>query len=227
MDPVLPRRGARSSEAPEPTRESARESAREVTRQEKRGRIVDAAIAVFAEKGFHKARISEIARKAGVADGTIYLYFDNKDELLLTIFEEKMEQLLSELRAYLAGFNTPIARIQAFARFHFEQLRTYPDLARVLQVELRQSTRFTSAYRPQRLWDYLDAFEELIHQGQEQGVLRQETDAFIVKWAFFGALDELSVQWVLSRKRDRFNLDQAAEEVVSVFLRGMAIPTGS
>jgi TetR/AcrR family fatty acid metabolism transcriptional regulator len=112
--------------------------------------------------------------------------------------------------------------MRAYARFHFLQLRTYPALAQVLQVELRQSTRFLTEYRPEKLWTYLSVFEELLREGQARGLVRADIDTFLVKWAFFGALDELAIQWVLSRKRDRFNLDAAADQVVDVFLRGMA-----
>ena len=197
------------------------------SRQDKRERIIDAAVEVFAKKGYRSARISDIAEVAGVADGTIYLYFKNKEDLLLTIFEEKMERLLRDLQQALAGLENPLDRMRAYARFHFLQLRTYPALAQVLQVELRQSTRFLHDYRPEKLWDYLGVFETLVNEGQQQGLIRSDVDPFLVKWAFFGALDELSIQWVLSRKRDRFNLDQAADQVVDVFLRGMSAAPAS
>jgi TetR/AcrR family fatty acid metabolism transcriptional regulator len=192
-------------------------------RADKRVRIVDAAVEVFAEKGYASARISDIARMAGVADGTIYLYFRNKEDLLLTIFEEKMEELLRNLGVALEGAEGPVARVQAFARFHFEALRTQPALAQVLQVELRQSARFVREYRPERLWQYLDVFEGIVRQGQADGIFRDDMDAFLVKWAFFGALDELSIQWVVARRRERFDLDRAADQVVHVFLRGMVV----
>jgi TetR/AcrR family fatty acid metabolism transcriptional regulator len=198
------------------------------TRNDKRERIVEAAIEVFAEKGFRSARISDIAEGAGVADGTIYLYFRNKEDLLLTIFEEKMEELLRALALALEGIASPVEKMRAFARFHFHQLRTHPALAQVLQVELRQSTRFVRQYRPERLWEYLGVFEGLIRDGQAQGELRADMDPFLAKWAFFGALDELSIQWVLARNRERFNLEQAADQVVEIFLHGLlssAVPT--
>jgi TetR/AcrR family fatty acid metabolism transcriptional regulator len=200
------------------------DAAAAAARQDKRARIIDAAVEVFARKGYRSARISDIARGAGVADGTIYLYFRNKEDLLLTIFEEKMELLLDDLARAMAGLDDPVDRMRAYARFHFWQLRTYPALAQVLQVELRQSTRFLHDYRPEKLWQYLGIFEDLVREGQAAGQLRADLDPFLMKWSFFGALDELSIQWVLSRKRDRFNLDQAADQVVDVFLRGMLAP---
>lgn len=196
-------------------------SSTEQQRLEKRGRIIDAAVEVFAEKGFRAARISDIARSAGVADGTIYLYFKNKEDLLLVIFEEKMEQLLVELQASLEGLDDPLQRIAAYTRHHFRSIELNPSLAQVLQVELRQSHRFLRDYRPEKLWQYLGVFSELVRDGQERGVIRAEIDPFLAQWAFFGALDEISIQWVLARRRERFNLDHAADQVVEMFLRGM------
>lgn len=195
-------------------------------RNDKRERIVEAAIEVFAEKGFAAARISDIAKGAGVADGTIYLYFRNKEDLLLTIFEEKMEEILRDLDRALDGLDRPVDRMRAYARAHFHQLQTHPALAQVLQIELRQSSRFVRGYRPERLWQYLGVFEGLIRDGQAAGALRADLDPFLATWAFFGALDELSIQWVLARKRDRFNLEQAADQVVEIFLFGLLAAPG-
>jgi TetR/AcrR family fatty acid metabolism transcriptional regulator len=194
----------------------------ETHRNEKRERITDAAIAVFAEKGFHSARVADVAREAGVADGTIYLYFRNKEDLLLCIFEEKMGSLLGELAQALSGIECPRQRVRVFARQHFQQLQANPQLAQVFQVELRQSRRFLREYRPEKLWEYLDVFAEVIEDGKGSGAFRTDVDTFIAKWAFFGSLDELSIQWVLARKRDRFDLDGAATQVVEMFLRGVS-----
>ncbi|MCB9777787.1 MAG: TetR/AcrR family transcriptional regulator [Alphaproteobacteria bacterium] len=193
-------------------------------RVEKRSRIVEAAVQIFAEKGFRQARVSDIARRAGVADGTIYLYFKNKEDLLLVIFEEKMEVLVDELRQALQGISDPLQRLRVYAENHFHAVQEHPALAQVLQVELRQSHRFIREYRPEKLWDYLGVFAELVREGQAAGAIRDDVDPFLAQWAFFGALDEISIQWVLARKRGRFNLDQAAAQVVDMFLHGMATP---
>ena len=194
------------------------------SRQEKRARIIDAAIEVFAEKGFRGARISDIAAEAGIAAGTIYLYFKNKDEVLLSIFEEKMEEVIAHLKTGLEGISNHRDRLRIFARTHFDLLQEHPSLAQVFQVELRQSHRFLREYRPEHLWAYLSVIDEIIRDGQAAGIWRGDLDPFLMKWAFFGALDELSIQWVLARKRERFNLDQAADQVVMTFDRGMAVP---
>lgn len=190
-------------------------------RTDKHELILGAAIDVFAEKGFHRARISDIAERAGVADGTIYLYFRNKDDVLLTIFEEKMELLTNGLREALAPVTDPLEKVRTFARYHFRQVQDHRALAEVLQIELRLSNKFLKEYRPEKLWEYLNVFAAIVREGQESGVIRADVDPFAVMWAFFGALDELAMQWVLARKH-KFSLEASAETVAGVFIRGMA-----
>ena len=188
---------------------------------EKRNRIIDAAVLVFSENGYHQARVSEIAKKAGVADGTIYLYFRNKEDLLLCVFEKKMGDLIQELRTSLEDVLDPFEKIRIFANQHFEQIQKHPHIAQVLQVELRQSQRFIREYRPEKLWEYLSILGAAIREGQQQGAIRKDVDPFVLQWSFFGAIDELSVQWILSRKRERFNLKQMAKQLSDVFINGL------
>lgn len=188
---------------------------------DKRSLITEAAVEVFAERGFHQARVSDVARRAGVADGTIYLYFKNKEDLLLSIFEEKMDVLLAGLRDALATTDDPVDRIRRFAAFHFRQVRENRSVAEVLQVELRLSNKFLKEYRPEKLWAYLGVFGQIIREGQATGRFREDIDPFITSWAFFGAMDEIAMQWVLSRKADRFSLEAAAVQVADIFIRGL------
>lgn len=191
-------------------------------KSDKRSLITEAAVEVFAERGFRSARISDIAERAGVADGTIYLYFKNKEDILLSIFEEKMDLLLAQLGQRLHGALTPEDRVRRFARFHFEQVRTNRAAAEVLAVELRLSHKFLREYRPEKLWAYLGIFGGIVREGQAQGRFRDDLDPFVMMWSFFGALDELAMQWVLSKKQDRFSLESAADQVADLFIRGMA-----
>jgi TetR/AcrR family fatty acid metabolism transcriptional regulator len=190
-------------------------------RTDKRVLITDAAVEVFAEKGFHQARVSDIAQRAGVADGTIYLYFKNKEDLLLSIFEEKMDMLLNRLGDALTGATDPVDRVRRFAAFHFDQVRTHRSVAEVLQIELRLSNKFLKEYRPEKLWAYLGVFGQIVREGQAAGVFRADADPFLMSWAFFGAMDEVAMQWVLSRKANRFPLEDAATQIADVFVRGM------
>lgn len=191
-------------------------------KQHKRARIISAAVDVFADKGFHAARVSDIARGAGVADGTIYLYFDSKDQLLLSIFEETMDMLRDGLVEALAGIEDPLEQVRAFARYHFGQVRDHRAVAEVLQVELRTSSKFMRDYKPSKLWEYLKVFRGIIEAGQASGSVREDVDPFTLMWAFFGSLDELGVQWALARDRQRIDLEAAAEQVADLFIRGIA-----
>jgi len=190
---------------------------------DKRIRIINAAVDVIAEKGYHYARISDIAKRAAVADGTIYLYFKNKEAILLSIFEEKMTDLIVLVRAEISNISGPKEQLMGFIHQHFLLVQENPALARVLQIELRQSSRFIHDYRPESLWAYLRIVVEIIEAGQKEGVFRRDIDPFIFQWSLFGALDELSVQWILSKKRERFPLEQVVHQVSSVFLSGLTI----
>ena len=189
---------------------------------EKRARIVNAAVDIFAEKGFRTARVSDIARLAGVADGTIYLYFKSKEEILISIFEEKMDLLLKGLRLTLADATNSPDKISRFAKFHLGQVAANPAVAEVLQVELRLSHKFLREYRPEKLWEYLGIFEDIVRQGQKAGVFRDDVDPFVSSWSFFGGMDEIAMQWVLSKKSQRIDLDSAAHQIATIFTRGLS-----
>lgn len=189
---------------------------------EKRARIVNAAVDIFAEKGFRTARVSDIARLAGVADGTIYLYFKSKEEILISIFEEKMDLLLTGLRLSLSEATDAPEKISRFATFHLGQVAANPAAAEVLQIELRLSHKFLREYRPEKLWEYLGIFEDIVREGQKSGVFRQDVDPFVSSWSFFGGMDEIAMQWVLSKNSQRFNLDSAAHQIATIFTRGLA-----
>jgi TetR/AcrR family fatty acid metabolism transcriptional regulator len=191
-------------------------------RTDKRTLISEAAVEVFAEKGFHQARISDISKRAGVADGTIYLYFKNKDDLLLSIFEDSMTLLVDGAKEELSKESCPLQKIRSFVAFHFRQVQDNRSVAEVLQVELRLSNKFLKDYRPSKLWDYLGLLAEVIREGQASGIIRSEVDPFMQMWALFGALDELGMQWVLARRR-KIDLDVAAYQVAETFVRGLRV----
>jgi TetR/AcrR family fatty acid metabolism transcriptional regulator len=189
-------------------------------RDDKRGRILKSAVRVFARKGFYNAKISEIAHQAGVADGTIYLYFKNKDDILICLFEENMGRIIEEFQAKLASAGTPAEKLRAFIHEHFELVRTMPDLAAVIQLELRQSNKFIKEYSGSRFNEYLNLISRIIHEGQEEGVFRRDLLPGIIKRALFGALDEFSTLWVLSKDK-RYDLHDAAEQISNLFLEGL------
>jgi TetR/AcrR family fatty acid metabolism transcriptional regulator len=185
---------------------------------DKRRRILQAAVKVFAQKGYHRARVSEIARRADVADGTIYLYFRNKEDILVCLFDEVMEEHLQRARAELATVQGAPARLRAIARHHLRVLGGNRDLAVVFQVELRQSTQFMERFTASWLRDYFGLVGQVIEAGQRDGSFRRDLPLKLATKVFFGALDELVTSWIVGGKD--YDLCRLADPMVELFLHG-------
>jgi TetR/AcrR family fatty acid metabolism transcriptional regulator len=189
---------------------------------DKRSRILQAAVKVFARKGYFAARVSEIARKASVADGTIYLYFRNKEDILVSLFDAVMAEHLDEGRRELRSLGSTREKLRSIATRHLRLLGENRDLAVVFQVELRQSTQFMERFTASWLHDYFAILDEVIAGGQAEGSLRPDIPRTLVAKAFFGALDEMVTSWILSRKD--YDLSRLADPVVDLLLEGAALP---
>jgi TetR/AcrR family fatty acid metabolism transcriptional regulator len=188
--------------------------------RDKRRRIHDAAIQVFAEKGFYSARVSDIARAAGVADGTIYLYFKNKDDLLISLFEDRMEHIIAEFRASMSERTTATTRLKRFIELHLEMVAERPRLAEVLTVELRQSSKFMREYKAPRFQEYLQLLGGIVVEGQTAGEFDAELHPTLLKRIIFGALDEVALHWVSARRKP-YTLERAAHEIWTICARGL------
>jgi TetR/AcrR family fatty acid metabolism transcriptional regulator len=184
----------------------------------KRDAILRAAIDVFAERGFFNAQVADVARAAGVAAGTVYLYFKSKDDLLVSIFERSMREGLATGRAAVADLQNPRERLLRLARGHLARLGHDRNLAIVFQVELRQSTKFMERFSATLLRDYLGLIREAIADGQRQGLFRADVKATVMAKMLFGALDEMATNWILSRRR--YPLEADADTVVDLFING-------
>lgn len=196
-------------------------------RDGKHQKILDAAVKVFAQKGFYNAKVSEIAKEAKVADGTIYLYFRNKDDILIHLFEEEMEKIIKTMRSRLESESDPLEKLKVFIRTHLGLVESNPAMAEVIQVELRQSNKFMKDYDNRKFHEYLNILAEIVREGQQRGVVRVGILPWIAKRVIFGALDEMSTYWVFSRKRDR-SIDEVATQVFEMFVRGLAqVTSGS
>jgi TetR/AcrR family fatty acid metabolism transcriptional regulator len=186
---------------------------------DKRDAILKAATRMFARNGFFQSQVADIAREAGIAAGTVYLYFRSKDDLLVSLFERTMREAIAEGRAALEGLANPEERLRRIARLHLERLGRDRDLAVVFQVELRQSTKFMEQFSSTYLRDYLGLIRETIAGGQQTGAFRADINPTVAAKVFFGALDEMATNWVLSRRR--YSLIAEAEVVVDLFVGGV------
>ena len=181
--------------------------------------ILRAAIEVFARRGYFGAQVADIARAAGVAAGTVYLYFKSKDDLLVSIFDKTMKEAREEGRAALQGVADPVERLRRIARLHLDRLGRDRDLAIVFQVELRQSTKFMERFSTSDLRDYLGIIRETIAKGQESGAFRKGISPTLAAKTFFGALDEMATNWILSKRRYALTAD--ADAIVDLFVNGL------
>src|SRR5262249_33763821 len=184
----------------------------------KRDALIRAATDVFASRGFFNAQVADVARAAGVAAGTVYLYFRSKDDLLVSIFEKTMREALADGREAAAALEHPADRLRRFARLHLARLGRDRNLAVVFQVELRQSTKFMERFSSTLLREYLGLIRAAIADGQAAGVFRANLNPTAAAKIFFGALDEMATNWILSRRR--YSLEAEAEVVVDLFLNG-------
>lgn len=187
---------------------------------EKYHRIIEAATKVFAKNGFYQSKIAQIAKEAGVADGTIYIYFENKDDILISLFEEQMKVVLDNMALQVAKIDDPAERLEKFASTHLGLIEMNKDMAEIIQVELRQSGKFMKEYKNERFLEYLDIIGDIIIEGQKRGLFKKDVIPGVAKRAFFGALDEVSRFWVLS-SRKQYDTRTVAKQISAFFLNGI------
>jgi TetR/AcrR family transcriptional regulator, fatty acid metabolism regulator protein len=172
---------------------------------DKREAILRAAIKVFAGKGYFNSKVADIAGEAGIADGTVYLYFKSKEEILHSIFDRAIEEADKRLRR--------------IAELHLEKLGADRDLAIVFQVELRGSTKFMEEFSAAGFAEYLSIIHQTIEDGQKTGVFRKDLNATVCSKILYGALDEMVTNWILSKKA--YALAPMADEVLKVLFGGI------
>lgn len=187
---------------------------------DKHSKIIQAATKVFARKGFFNARISDIAKEAKVADGTIYLYFNNKFDILITLFEEEIGKLILEIKQLIKNETDPAKKLAVFALYQMKLVERKKELVEVLQLEIRQSNTYMKEYRNTKFIEYIDIIASIIQQGQETGLFRKDINPGIAKRAYLGALDEMSRLWLLT-PNPPFTAEQAAQQISSIFVNGL------
>lgn len=186
----------------------------------KRELILKAATRVFARNGYFNSKVADIARAADVADGTVYLYFKSKEEILRSIFDQNMAEAISSGRKLIETIRDPRQKLRRIAKLHLERLGADRNLAVVFQVELRGSTKFMQEFSAAGFAEYLDLLCKIFQEGQKTGVFRKELNAKIISKILFGALDEMATNWIISKRN--YQLDPMADVVMDVFLHGVS-----
>lgn len=185
-------------------------------------RILEAAIKVFAEQGFHQATISQIAREAGVADGTIYLYFKNKDDIMVRFFDQRTKRAFSRFRVAVDRVDNARDKLTVLIRTHLEEFQLNRDMAVVYQAETHRNNRSCEEQIRDMSKMYLDIVSEIVEQGQQEGLMRKDLYLGLVKRFIIGAVDEVINTWLHSHTD--YDLTSMAEPLVDLFLRGVGNP---
>ena len=188
---------------------------------DKHQQIVDAAVRVFARNGYYNSRVSDVAREAGVASGTIYLYFKTKDEILVTLFREKMAAWVAYVRDKIRDEADAVAKIRRLVALHFSVLEKDPALAEVVQIELRQGHKFFRGASAHEISAYFELIGSVLEEGQAAGTIRRDIAVKTAVKVLFGAMDQMATSWVLGKRK--YRLSDAAEDVASIFLRGVTV----
>jgi TetR/AcrR family fatty acid metabolism transcriptional regulator len=189
----------------------------------KRTAILDAAVVEIARHGYHQTTVAMIARRAGVADGTIYLYFQNKEEILLKLFERAMGRFISEGRVQVDQGASAVDKLRRIVELHLTLVGQDRDLAIITQVELRHSTHFMDTLSRNQVGEYLGILAEVVVQGVKEGSFRADLDPVFAAKAIFGVLDEMATDWVLSQRNKR--LESQVDAVAGFLLGGLSRQT--
>src|SRR5205809_3377487 len=187
---------------------------------DKRAIILRAATRVFARNGYFNSKVADIARAAEVADGTVYLYFKSKEEILHSIFDQNMAEAIAAGGQLIENLDDPREKLRRIAKLHLERLGADRDLAVVFQVELRGSTKFMEEFSAAGFAEYLALLRRTIEEGQRACVFRSELNAKVMAKILFGALDEMATNWIISKRS--YKLEPMADVVMEVFLNGVS-----
>ncbi|EHL73092.1 TetR/AcrR family transcriptional regulator [Bacillus smithii] len=180
--------------------------------------IIDAAVITIAENGYHQTQVSKIAKQAGIADGTIYLYFKNKEDILISLFQEKMANFIEKIKEVIAGKQTAAEKIFMMIENHFRILSQNPKLAVVTQLELRQSNQELRRRINNVLKEYLDFIEQILREGVESGEFAPDLDTRLARQMLFGTIDEIATTWVMNKQK--YDLVALAPTVAKLLLKG-------
>jgi len=181
--------------------------------------IIDAAVVAIAENGYHQAQVSKIAKQAGVADGTIYLYFKNKEDILISVFEEKMGLFVDKLNDIIKNGNSSSECLTQMIENHFQVLSNDRHLATVTQLELRQSNKEIRLKINAVLKNYLVLLDQILIEGMLSGEFNPTMDVRLARQMVFGTMDEITTTWVMNEHR--YDLVALAPKVTQLVLNGL------
>lgn len=188
-------------------------------KSEKYEQILEAAIRVFARQGYYNSTISQVAREAGVGDGTIYLYFKNKDDILDNFFSYKTTQIFSQFKDEVDRYDNALDKLERLVASHLHEFEQNRDLAVVYEVETRMRRHLSDEKIKEMSRMYFDLVAQIVEQGQNEGTIRQNIPIHLVKQYLIGAVDEVITTWLYSSRE--YQLASMAEPLVDLFINGI------
>ncbi len=186
---------------------------------EKKERILKSAIKIISKKGFFNASISEIARLANVADGSVYTYFKGKNHLLIESFRFVLDKILKKVMKELENVDNPIEKIKIIVKMHIQFMEKNPDIANFLQIQLRQSNREIRLHIREEMRKYYHILGKILDEGIEKGLIRNDVNKRVIGSLIFGTVDEIVTSWVLSNRKDA--LSEKLEDIYKVIFDGI------
>ena len=187
----------------------------------RRESIIQAAIEVFSKKGFQAAGISEIAQRAGVADGTIYQYFKNKEDLFFSIPIEKTNEFRSKVKLHLKGISGALNKIRKFVWYFLYFFKTNPEYGRLLMLEMRVNKSFVKTETYDFLKQSVSSVLEIIEEGQKEGVIRKDVDIYLLRHLILGILEHMVTRWLL--KEGKYDLLGHHQGVSRLLIEGLRL----
>lgn len=181
--------------------------------------ILEGAMKVFAENGFHKSQVSRIAKEAGVADGTIYLYFKKKEDILTSLFQEKLGELVEKFNNAVSESICPKEALRKICEIHFSELENNIHMAYLTQIELRQSDLELRKEIGLALKRYIILIENILEKGKHDGSFRADLDVKLVRLLIFGGMDEVVTSWLISGQK--YSLTAQVGPTLDFFLKGI------
>ncbi|MET1180084.1 TetR/AcrR family transcriptional regulator [Peribacillus simplex] len=187
----------------------------------KYNQIIEAAVIVIAQNGYYQAQVSKIAKQAGVADGTIYLYFKNKEDILISLFHEKMGSFVEQIEEEIKGKTTASDKLSVLIQKHFKNLSEDVNLAIVTQLELRQSNKELRLRINDVLRGYLNLIDQIIIEGKENGEFLPDLNNLLARQMIFGTIDETVTTWVMNEQK--YSLPDLAPDVHRLLIGGCGL----
>jgi TetR/AcrR family fatty acid metabolism transcriptional regulator len=196
-------------------------------KSEKRAAILDAALKTFVKRGYPETKVAEIAAGAGVAEGTLYNYFQSKEDLLLALFDEKWGEIIDAIKGRISRLDDPNDKLKAIFSTVVRMFKKNRQLAELFMIDVKQSSIFLTNYTISRIVEFLDLIEKILEEGKRKGIYRRDLNTRVAKMVVFGAAQGILLSWVLSESKSvenktfKFSLYSAAKTLKDIFKSGL------